>query len=199
MTKTAALHLFTEFSPVLAFFIAGQFYSFFVATGTLLLFTLLSLALSWWHEGRLALMPIIASVFVIIPGLLTLGYTNEDFLILGDSLFYFLMALLVGGGLLVGKLWLKTIFEATFAMADTGWRILSWRWTAMFIIAGLGNELVRIFLTPEIWVDYKFVKVIIIALFGFWQFRLARRYRIPDISNPWGLRLKRFDAKKDST
>lgn len=188
MTRAALLHLTTEFAPVLAFFVAGQFFSFFVATAVLLVFTIASLVVSYWHERRLALMPIIASLFVIIPGYMTLQFTNEQFLIFGDSLFYFLMAAAVGGGLLVHSLILKTIFEATFAMHDEGWRILSMRWALVFFLAGVGNELVRIYLTPEIWVDYKFVKVIVIALFGFWQFRLARRYRIAEESNEWGLR-----------
>jgi len=119
---------------------------------------------------------------------MTLHFTSEQFLIFGDSLFYFLMAAVVTLGLLANRLVLKAIFEATFAMHDKGWRILSWRWAAIFLLAGVGNELVRIYLTPEIWIDYKFVKVVIIAIFGFWQFNLARRYRIPGISNEWGLR-----------
>ena len=192
MTKAAAIHLLTEFSPVLAFFIVGQFYSFYIATAVLLTFTVVALAIGWIYEKRIALMPIIASLFVIIPGYMTLQFQSPGILIFGDSLFYFLMAAAVGGGLLVNRLFLKAIFEATFAMADEGWRILSLRWTVAFLLAGIGNEIVRIYLTPEIWVDYKFVKVIIVALFGIWQFRLSRRYRIPGVSNEWGLRLKRF-------
>ena len=192
MTKAAAIHLLTEFSPVLAFFIVGQFYSFYIATTVLLTFTFAALAIGWIYERRVALMPIIASLFVIIPGYMTLHFQEPGILIFGDSLFYFLMAAAVGGGLLVNHYFLKVIFEATFAMADEGWKILSQRWTIAFLLAGVGNEIVRIYLTPEIWVDYKFVKVIIVALFGIWQFRLSRRYRIPGISNDWGLRLKRF-------
>ena len=192
MTKAAAIHLLTEFSPVLAFFVVGQFYSFYTATAVLLAFTVISLLIGWVYEKRIALMPIIASAFVIIPGYMTLQFANEDFLIFGDSLFYFLMGGVVGGGLLINQYVLKSIFEATFAMADEGWRILSYRWTIAFILAGIGNEVVRIYFSPEVWVDYKFVKVIIVALFGIWQFRLSRRYRLPGISNDWGLRLKRF-------
>ena len=193
MTRAAAIHLLTEFSPVLAFFAVGQFYDFYTATAVLLVFTVAALLVGWIYEKRIALMPIIASMFVIIPGYMTLQFANEGFLIFGDSLFYFLMGAVVGGGLLVNQYALKAIFEATFAMADEGWRKLSVRWTIAFLLAGIGNEIVRIYFSPEVWVDYKFVKVILIALFGVWQFRLSRRYRLPGVSNDWGLRLKRFN------
>lgn len=192
MTRAAITHLLTEFGPVTAFFIAAQFTSFFTATAILLGSTIITLGLSWCYERRVALMPLIASLFVIIPGYMTFQFKNEGFLIFGDSLFYFLMAAAVGSGLLINKLILKSIFEATFAMSDIGWKILSIRWVLILTLAGIGNELVRIYFTPEIWVNYKLVKIILLVLFGVWQFYLARQHRLPGISNAWGLRLKRF-------
>ena len=171
MTRAALLHLLTEFSPVLAFFITGRFYDFYTATTVLLIFTIISLLISWLAERRIALMPLLSGAFVVIPGAITLYFSNPDALIFSDSLFYFLMATVVGVGLYLNRYILKTIFEATFAMQNEGWYILSYRWMILFILAGFGNEIVRIFFPPEIWIDYKFVKLIIITLFGFYQFK----------------------------
>lgn len=195
MTKAALLHLLTEFSPVLAFFITGRFYDFYTATTVLLIFTVLSLLAGWLVEQRVALMPLIASSFVVIPGLITLYFSFPDALIFGDTLFYFLLAAAIGVGLYKNKYLLKTIFAATFAVTDRGWQILSYRWLILFLIAGASNEIVRIFFTPEVWVDFKFVKVLVISLFSLYQFKVAAIYRIPEQSNKWGLRTQLLPKK----
>ena len=188
MTKAAVINLLTEFFPVLVFFIAGQFYSFFVATALLIVLTILSLIVSWLHDRSIAFFPLFSAVFVVISGIVTLYLKEPDALIFADSVYYFFVAGLIVGGLLQQKLFLKWLFSRTFAMYDEGWRILSLRWMYAFVLAGIGNEFVRIFFTPEVWVDYKFVKVILIAIFGFYQFTLSKRYRIIEESNKWGLR-----------
>ena len=191
MTRAAAVNLLSEFAPVLAFFIAGQFYDFFTATAILLGFTVVSLAATWIQDRSIAFFPIFSGVLVIGSGLITLYFKAPDALIFSDTLYYFAIAGVIGVGLPRHKYFLKWIFQRTFAMADIGWEILSYRWMYMFVAAGIGNEIVRIFLTPEVWVDYKFVKVLLLAGFGFYQFTLSRRYRLPDVSNEWGLRIKK--------
>jgi intracellular septation protein len=199
MTHAAVLHLLTEFSPVLAFFVTGRFYDFYTASAVLLIFTSISLVISWIIERRIALMPLIAGTFVIIPGGFTLYFSNPDVLIFGDTLFYFLMASAVGLSMCFNRYILKDIFEATFAIKDAGWYILSYRWMILFILAGSGNEIVRIFFSPEAWVDYKFVKVIVIILFSLYQFKIAKEYRIEGQSNRWGLRTNLIIKAKEDT
>lgn len=174
---------------MLIFFIAGQLYDFFTATAVLVVGTMLALAASWWYERRIPFLPIISAIFVIVFGLITLIYHEPDALILADTLYYLLLALLVGAGLHQRRYFLKWLFASTFAMHDDGWHILSLRWLILFVLAAAANETVRIFATPEVWVDYRFAKVILIAVFGVYQFTLSRQYRIPEVSNKWGLRL----------
>lgn len=187
MNKKAFLHLLNEFAPVMVFFISAQFYSFYVATGSFMVATLLALLTGWIAERRLPLFPIISGVFVISSGLITIFYHKPDALIFADSLYYFLMALISVVGLHYNINILKRIFENTFAMHDQGWHILTMRWIMIFIAAGIANELARAFLTPEEWVNFKVLKVLTVALFGFYQFTLARRYRLPEATS-WGLR-----------
>ena len=199
MTRAAVIHLLTEFAPVLVFFVAGQITSFFTATALLVISTFIALVIGWLYERRIPFLPIVSGIFVIVSGLITLLYSEPDALILADTLYYLLLALVVGAGLPYHRYFLKWLFESTFAMHDTGWRILSLRWFAVFMVAGVVNEAVRLLASPEFWIDYRFVKVILIAVFGFWQFRLSRRYRIPEISNEWGLRLERFSPGEKSS
>lgn len=192
MTKAAAIHLLTEFAPVLAFFIAGQLLSFSAAALTLVVTTLIALSISWWYERRIPFLPFLSGVFIVISGFITYVWDTPDALIFADTVYYLLMGGIVGIGLYYRWYFLKWLFESTFAMYDIGWRILSWRWLIAFFLAGIANEVVRVAMTPEFWIDYRVVKVLLIAGFGCYQFTLSRRYRIPGISNHWGLRLTKY-------
>lgn len=188
MNKKAVLHLLNEFLPIIGFFLATQVYDFFTATAVLMAFTVIALSAGWYFERHLPILPIISGFFVLISGAIVLLYKAPDALIFADTLYYLLMAVVIGIGLLYNVNILKRIFARVFAMNDTGWRILAWRWVCIFFIGGVLNELVRLLATPEIWVDFKVLKVFTIAIFGFYQFTLSKKYRIPELSNEWGLR-----------
>jgi intracellular septation protein len=188
MNQKALLHLTNEFAPIVAFFIAAQIFSFFTATAILMAATIIALTVGWYYEKRFPVIPIISAFFVLISGAITLIYRAPDALIFADSLYYFLMGATILGGLFFRVNILKLIFDTTFAMNDLGWRILTNRWIIIFFLAAAINEVARFNLTPEDWVNFKVLKVITIAIFGIYQFTLSRRYRLPELSNAWGLR-----------
>ncbi len=189
MNQKAVLHLLNEFVPVIGFFIAAQLFSFSVATACLMILTVSALALGWYFERHVPILPIISGCFVLISGSITIIYAAPDALILADSLYYFGMGITIGIALLFRVNILKYIFNRIFAMTDYGWRILAVRWISIFLLGGIANELVRLLATPEVWVHFKVMKVVTIAVFGIYQFTLSRQYRIPEESNAWGLRL----------
>ncbi len=189
MNQKALLHLLNEFVPVIGFFVAAQLFSFYTATSILMFLTVVALSLGWYFERHVPVLPIISGIFVIISGVITLLYQAPDALIFADSLYYFGMGLTIAIGLIFKTNILKLIFGRVFAMQDIGWRILAIRWVIIFLLGGAINEVVRIFATPEVWVHFKVVKVITVALFGLYQFTLSRKYRIPEESNEWGLRI----------
>jgi intracellular septation protein len=191
MKHHASLHLLNEFAPVIAFFITAQIASFYTATAVFMAMTVLALSLGWYVERRIPLFPIITGFFVLISGAITLWNHAPDALILADSLYYLSMGFFIWGGLYFFRInLLKHIFASTFAIEDAGWLLLARRWVVIFLLAGLANEIARHFLTPEAWVHFKVLKVITVGMFGFYQFTASRRYRIPELSNEWGLRLK---------
>jgi intracellular septation protein len=189
MNAKALLHLLNEFVPIIAFFIAAQLFSFYTATTILVGSTIIALGAGWYFERRFPILPIISGFFVVVSGLITIFYQAPDALIFADSLYYLLMGFTILGGLFFGVNILKWIFDATFAMSNTGWLILARRWVLIFLLAGIANEIARQALTPEDWVNFKVLKVITIAVFGFYQFTLSKRYRDQEHSNAWGLRI----------
>lgn len=195
MNKKALLHLINEFAPIVAFFITAQIFSFFTATAVLIVSTIIALSVGWIYDKRFPVIPIISALFIFISGAITIIYKAPDALIFADSLYYFLMGATILGGLFFKVNILKKIFDTTFAMSDKGWRILTNRWIVIFFLAAIINEIARFNLSPEEWVNFKVLKVITIAIFGFYQFTLSRHYRIPEISNSWGLRQDKVPAE----
>jgi intracellular septation protein len=190
IVRRATLHLTTEFVPVVAFFLAGNFLSLDHATFVLIGTTVAALIIGLWCAGRMPVLPVVSTIFVLISGGITLREHNAEALIIADSLYYFLLAGVVAGGLSLRFNIVKYFFDHTFAMTDEGWDVVAWRWVTIFILAGAANELVRMLLTPEAWFDFRFIKVLTITAFGIWQLKLARTYRIPHLSNHWGLRTR---------
>ncbi|MDC1205563.1 septation protein IspZ [Candidatus Pacebacteria bacterium] len=188
MTRVLTYYLLAELGPVFAFFLAAQLFSFFIATAILAITTILALAATWQINHRVPVIPLISGVFVLAAGLITLIYRAPDALIFSDSLYYFLIAGLIGVCLLRKRLILKKLFGDLFSMDDVGWHVLSTRWIYICILAGILNELVRFYMSVEFWVQYKFVKLIVLTLFGFYQFTLARKYRTKERTNRWGVR-----------
>lgn len=187
-SRRATIHLVTEFVPVLAFFLAGNFLDLRSATIILITTTVVALIIGLWCASRIPVLPVVSTFFVLISGGISLREHSAEALIIADSLYYFLLAGVVAGGLSVRRNVLRLVFGHTFAITTEGWNILAIRWITIFILAGAANEWVRIALTPEVWFDFRFMKVLTITAFGIWQMRIARQYRIPEYSNAWGLR-----------
>lgn len=191
MNRTALLYLTSEFGPIFAFFIAGRLTDFYTAVGVLMGTTLISCIISWRVERHLPVIPLISALFVLVGGAVTLFTTSPDAIILADTLYYLGIASILGVSLARRTQLLKRLFHPVFAITDTGWRTLTWRWLVMLLIAALANEYVRTVAAPEFWIDYRFYKTIAITLFATYQFTLSRKYRIEGEANAWGIRIRR--------
>lgn len=200
MSRQAIIQICTEFLPTIIFFAAGQLFDFMTAVYLLTFSTAISLTVSLWLLGRIPFLPLFSSIFVIISGGITILLHKPQAVILADSIYYLAIALIIVSGLASGKYFLKWLFDSSFAISDLGWKILSYRWLKLLLIAGLANEVVRHTASPEFWVDFRFIKIILIIGFALYQFRVSKRYRIPDESNKWGIRIitKAELAKKET-
>jgi intracellular septation protein len=190
MTKKAIFHFCLEFIPTFGFFIAAQLTDFFTATAILMILSLVSFAIGWITIGSLPTLPIIITLFVMVSGTITILYQSPDALLLSNSIYYIGFGLALLFGLKIKIDILKRIFEQTFAITDDGWHKLTIRWAMLLILIGIGNEIIRIWYTPEIWVTYKLITTIAMTTFAVSQLSLSHQYRIPDQSNTLGIRTK---------
>lgn len=190
MNRTTGLALLAEFGPLVAFFTAGRFTDFFTAVAILMVTTAMAVALSWYLDRRIPWLPIVSAVFVLIGGFITLTLRTPDAIILADTLYYGAVASVLGWSIARRKPLLKNLFGTVFALSNEGWRRLTWRWFVFLALAAFANEVARMVLTPESWIEYRFYKSIFVTGFALFQFTLSRHFRLPEVSNKWGIRIK---------
>ncbi len=180
-----------QFGPISLFFlvfeVSGQ--NFFVATAVLMAAVVLATALSWYRSKQVAWFPVWSASFVLIFGGATLYYADPQWLIVKDSIYDGLFSLVLLTGLAFRKNLLRKFFMPLFAITDRGWYILAVRWAIFFLMSAALNEILRRFVSPEVWVFYKIANTLVLIVFGLYQLRLTGRERLSEESNWLGLRL----------
>ena len=176
-----------EFGPILVFFVTAKRMGFIQSTGLFVGLTAISLVYAFVKEKRVAYFPLVAGASVIVSGVATLFYDEPLYLIVKDSIYNAVFALVLISGLIQGRGRLKKLFGTLFAITDTGWKILSLRWAIFFILLTIGNEVVWRNYDEITWVAYKGYSTFATIIFALYQFTLSKKYRLPN-ATAWGMR-----------
>ncbi len=170
-----------EAGPLVVFFIANSAYDIMIGTAAFMVATAISLAVSLKVERRVPLMPLISSLFVLAFGGLTLALDDELFIKLKPTVVNLFFASALLGGLLTGRVFLKHLMGGILQLDDTGWRILSWRWTAFFVFLAILNEIVWRNFSTDTWVSFKVFGIMPISLvFGLLQVPVIQKHQLPE-------------------
>jgi len=178
-----------EFAPILTFVIIAETHGFHTGLIWLVIVAMLSLVFSWVIERRVPKFGLVASGTILLFGMMSIVTNNEFYIIIKDTLYASSFGLALLGGLIFKRSYLQALFGDFFAISDRGWFILTVRWTIFFLLLAVSNEIARRALVPELWIYYKLAAVVATNVFGFYQFILTRRERLPE-ANEWGLRVK---------
>ena len=170
-----------DFGPLAVFLLAYETHGLQTATAALMAATAVALAASYFFTRTVALMPLVTAAVVGVFGGLTLWFKDDTFIKLKPTIIYGLFALVLAGGLMTGKPVLKRLMGEALPMDDLGWRRLSVRFVAFFLVMAMANEVVRRVLTTDQWVLWK-VPGSIVLTFAFMmaQARLIHRHRLPE-------------------
>jgi len=171
------IKLAVEFGPLLVFFVANSRYGIYTGTGAFMVATVISLIASWTLLGRIAVMPLITSVFVLVFGGLTLWLQDDHFIKIKPTIVNGLFAAILFGGLATGRLFLKIVFGEVMRLSEEGWRLLTLRWALFFVfLAGL-NEVMWRFFSTDTWVAFKVFGIMPITfVFALCQIGLLKKY-----------------------
>ena len=159
-----------EMGPLLAFFIGFFFHgqlaaptdsllgtAFFDQEGRELYLAVLfslpafaaALGYSLWKTRRVAPMLLFSAVIVSVLGALTFIFQSKTFVYMKPTIVYGAMAAILAGGLMAGRIFLKSIFDGAIDMPDTAWRSFTWRFVAFNVLAAVANEILWRSLTAD--------------------------------------------------
>ncbi len=173
--------LAVDLGPLLVFFVANARAGIFAATGAFMAAVVVALALSFGLERRLAVMPLVTGVVVMVFGGLTLYLNDETFIKIKPTIVYALFAAILYGGLASGRALVKPLMNAVYAMDDRGWHRLTHRWAAFFVAMAFLNEVLWRSLSTDAWVTAKvFGFLPLTLLFALAQIPLMQRHRVEE-------------------
>ncbi|MEZ5898668.1 MAG: septation protein A [Hyphomicrobium sp.] len=184
--KAQGLKLLVELGPLVLFFLvnwqAGKHLSdpkqaIFWATGCFMAATVVSLLASKYLFGKVAVMPLVTGVFVMVFGGLTLYLQDEQFIKMKPTIVNAIFSALLFSGLLMDRIFLKMVFGDVMRLTEPGWRKLTIRWALFFAFLALLNEIVWRFYSTDTWVTFKVFGIMPLTMvFAMSQIGLLKKY-----------------------
>jgi intracellular septation protein len=154
-----------------------------------------ALAVGFFVEKRLALLPLLTGGFALVFGVLTLFFDDALFVKLKVTVLNLFLAAMLLGGTLMGKYPLRALLGDAIKVNDAAWRTLTLRYGVYFLAVALVNEVVRSPAavtavwswlgrgTPDaeaVWVGFRGVLWIAASIFGVSQLPLIMKNLIKD-------------------
>ena len=150
------MKLFVDFLPVVLFFVAYKLFDIYVATGVIIVATLLQVAYSWFTTRKVATMQLATLVIILVFGGLTLYLHDEQFIKWKPTVINWLFAAAFLATQLFGQ---KTAIEhmlgANMSLPRPIWRRLNLGWVLFFVAMGGANLYVMSHFDRDTWVNFK--------------------------------------------
>jgi intracellular septation protein len=147
------------------------------ATLLFMLAMIASLTLSWFVLRRLAVMPVVTAIVVLVFGALTFYFHDTTFAKMKPTVINALFGVVLLGGLLFGQSLLRYVFGEVYKLKPAGWTILTLRWGIFFLILAILNEVVWRYLGDNLWATYKtFITPVLTIIFAASQLPVLTRY-----------------------
>ena len=148
----------TDFGPLLVFFViyykSGK--DLTVAIPPFVVATLLALAIVWFLEKKIPMVPLFGGILITVFGGLTIYFNNPIFLYIKPTIINILFGLaLMFGNIFTKEPVLKKILGKSLPLNDEGWKKLNNRWMYFFFGLALINEIVWRTQSEEFWVNFK--------------------------------------------
>jgi len=168
-----------DFGPLAVFFVAYKVAGLMQATIALIVATVIALAIGYVATRRLALMPLITGLVVLIFGGLTLWFNDGVFIKMKPTIVQGIFAVLLFGGLLLKRPTLQYVMGDALQLTNDGWRILTFRFALFFTSMAILNEIVWRNVSEDLWIDFKVFGILgLTILFSLSQMPLMKRHMI---------------------
>jgi len=175
--KPQLIKMALELGPLVVFFIVNARADIFVGTAWFMGAMVLSLILSWLLLKKVALMPLVTGVVVLIFGGLTLWLHDDTFIKMKPTIVDSLFGVVLLGGLVFRVSLLRYVFGDVYKLRPEGWTVLTLRWGLFFFFLAALNEVVWRTQSTDFWVAFKvWATMPLTILFAASQLRVLNRY-----------------------
>lgn len=158
----ALARLAIDLGPLLVFFLTNAYapvldeVRIFYATGAFMVAMMVAMIFSQARYRHISPLLLFSGVMVVVLGGLTIWLHNEDFIKIKPTIYYGVVAVLLGFGLATGRNLLKVVLEAVYpGLSERGWRLLTINWIGYFAVMAVVNELVWRTQSTEFWLGFK--------------------------------------------
>ena len=125
------IKLLADFGPLLIFFVIyfNNDNNLKIAIPPFIIATLIALAVVYFLEKRIPMVPLTGGILITLFGGLTLYFDNKVFFYMKPTIINLLFAgVLFFGKFFTKKPLLKMFFQSAFDLEDEGWKKLNDRW-----------------------------------------------------------------------
>ena len=154
--------LLIDLGPLLIFFLVNFFapvpsaLKIFVATGAFMVAMVVAMIFSALRYRHISPLLWCSGVMVVIMGGLTIWLHNESFIKIKPTIYYGLVAALLGFGLATDRPLLQRVLGSTYpGLSEEGWSKLTRNWALFFLFMAALNEAVWRNSTTDFWVGFK--------------------------------------------
>lgn len=181
-----------ELGPLLVFFVgnflgerlnrsvfafAGFDDPIYPATILFMIAMVISIALSAVFLRKVAIMPLVTAVIVLIFGGLTIAFHDPMFIKIKPTITNSFFGLVLLGGLLFKQSLLKFVFGDVYRLQPRGWFILTLRWGIFFLVLAAINEVLWRNFSADVWLAFKVWGVMpLTILFSIAQLPVLSKY-----------------------
>jgi intracellular septation protein len=170
-----------EIGPVLVFFGVVLSYGIMPATAVLMVLFTISVAIVYAVERRVQPLLLFGLGAVLVFGGLTLILRDDFFIKVRATVYFGVLAVFLAAGLAFGRYMLRYVFEVAFRLDDAGWRILTIRTIAFFVLLAVANAVMFTQFSTEVWSAYKvFGQYPLMVLFFVAQAPLVMKHQLPE-------------------
>ena len=153
-----------DFGPLLIFFLVYKFgapedspiTAAIYGTIAFMVAIVIAMVVSKWKLGKISPMMWMSAILILGFGALTIYFNDPRFIQHKPTIIYAGFAIILFGGLLMGKAMLKSLLQAAFeGLNDTGWLKLSRNWGIFFAAMAALNELMVATMSFDWWLTIK--------------------------------------------
>jgi intracellular septation protein len=144
-----------ELGPAVLLFLGTSAWDIYVGTALLIVGAAVSTVVSWHGERRVPLLPMASLVSVAVIGGMTLMLTDPRFVKMEPTIANTVVALVLLGALMRGRLPLRRIFGAGTRARPEAWRGLTVALVVFLLTLAVVNEVVWRAVDTETWAAFK--------------------------------------------